>query len=106
MVTYSAYIYEYIYMLICLYDNSPGHQEAASFTKDIFRWTAVASVRDSHTGDPNSIHIRLLHHGNNRGRHSANHNLLPDMHLRVAVLCVKTCLTLSLFKIREVIGKL
>ena len=33
----------------------------------------------------------LLHHGNNRGRHSANHNLLPDMHLRVPVLRVKTC---------------
>ena len=33
----------------------------------------------------------FLHHGNNRGRHSANHNLLPDMHLRVPVLRVKTC---------------
>ena len=33
----------------------------------------------------------LLHHGDNRGRHSANHNLLPDMHLRVLVLRVKTC---------------
>ena len=33
----------------------------------------------------------LLHHGDNRGRHSANHNLLPDMHLRVPVLRVKTC---------------
>ena len=27
--------------------------------------------------------IPMLHHGDNRGRHSANHNLLPDMHLRV-----------------------
>ena len=35
----------------------------------------------------------LLHHGNNRGRHSANHNLLPDMHLGVSVLCVTTCLS-------------
>ena len=33
----------------------------------------------------------LLHHGDNRGRYSANHNLLPDMHLRVPVLRVKTC---------------
>ena len=33
----------------------------------------------------------LLHHGDNRGRHSANHNLLPDMHLCVPVLRVKTC---------------
>ena len=33
----------------------------------------------------------LLHHGNNRGRHSANHNLLLDMYLRVPVLRVKTC---------------
>ena len=33
----------------------------------------------------------LLHHGYNRGRHSANHNLLPDMHLSVPVLRVKTC---------------
>ena len=27
-----------------------------------------------------------------------NHTLLPDMHLRVPVLRVKPCLTLSLFK--------
>ena len=53
---------------------------------------AVASVRDSYTDDPSSIPVRLvLHHGDNRGRHSANHNLLPDMHLRVPVLRVKTC---------------
>ena len=44
----------------------------------------------------NNVRVRfpsdwLLHHGNNRGRHSANHNLLPDMHLRVPVLRVKTC---------------
>ena len=38
--------------------------------------------------------IWLLRHGDNRGRysanHSANHNLLPDMHLRVSVLRVTT----------------
>ena len=33
----------------------------------------------------------LLHHGDNRGRHSANHNLLPDMHMHVPVLRVATC---------------
>ena len=33
----------------------------------------------------------LLHHCDYRGRHSANHNLLPDMHLRVPVLRVKMC---------------
>ena len=38
----------------------------------------------------------LLHHGDNRGRHSANHNFLPDMHLSVPVLRVTACL--SLFK--------
>ena len=40
----------------------------------------------------------LLHHGDNRGRHSANHNLLPDMHLRVPVLRVKRVMTVGLFK--------
>ena len=40
----------------------------------------------------------LLHHGGNRGRHSANHNLLPDMHLRVPVLRVKHFVTEGLFK--------
>ena len=39
-----------------------------------------------------------LYHDDNRGRHSANHNLLPDMHLHVPVLLVTKCLTLSLFK--------
>ena len=48
---------------------------------------AVDSVWDSYMDDPSSI----PHHGNNRGRHSANHNLLPDMHLSVPVLRVKTC---------------
>ena len=44
---------------------------------------AVASVQDSYTDDPSSILSDwLLHHGDNRGRHSANHNLLLDMHLR------------------------
>ena len=33
----------------------------------------------------------LLHHSDNRGRHSANHSLLPDMHLRVPVLHVTKC---------------
>ena len=33
----------------------------------------------------------FLHHGDNGGRHSANRNLLPDMHLCVPVLCVTTC---------------
>ena len=62
---------------------------------------AVASIWDSHTVDLSSIPIWLLHHGNKRGRHSANHNLLPDMHLHVPVLHVTTCLTLSLFKIKS-----
>ena len=53
---------------------------------------AVASVRNP----IRTIRVRFLsdwslHHGDNRGRHSANHNLLPDMHLRVPVLCVKAC---------------
>ena len=30
----------------------------------------------------------LLHHDDNRGRHSANYNLLPNMHLCVPVLRV------------------
>ena len=29
---------------------------------------------------------RLLHHGDNRGRHSADHSLLPHVHLCVPVL--------------------
>ena len=33
----------------------------------------------------------LLPHGDNRDRHSDNHNLLPDIHLRVPVLRVKRC---------------
>ena len=40
----------------------------------------------------------LLHPGDNRGRHSANHNLLPDRHLRVPVLRVKRVVTVGLFK--------
>ena len=43
-----------------------------------------------------SLQVQMIletHHGNNRGRHAANHNLLPDMHLRVPVLRVTTCLT-------------
>ena len=41
----------------------------------------------------------LLHHGDNRVRHSANHNLLPDMHLRVPVLRVKRVMTVGLFAV-------
>ena len=53
---------------------------------------AVASVRESHTVDLSSIPVRLiLHHGDDRGRHAANHNLLPDMHLGVPVLRVTKC---------------
>ena len=48
----------------------------------------------------------LLHHGDSRGRHSANHNLLHDIHLRVPVLCVTSCLTELVQDIREVFGKL
>ena len=60
---------------------------------------AVASMRDSYTGDLSSILIQLfLHHGDNRGRHSANHNLLPVIHLSVQVLHVTMCLTPSLLK--------
>ena len=39
----------------------------------------------------------LLHHGDNRGRHSANHNLLPDMHLHVPIMRVTTCHDSKLF---------
>ena len=35
--------------------------------------------------------IDWLHHSDNRGGHSANHKLLPDMHLRASVLPVATC---------------
>ena len=31
-----------------------------------------------------TIRVRLLPHGDNRGRHSANHNLLPDMQKKVS----------------------
>ena len=42
--------------------------------------------------DPSAIPADwLLHQGDNRGRNSANHNLLPDMHLHVPVLRAKTC---------------
>ena len=53
---------------------------------------AVPNVRHSYTDDPSSIPVRLvLHHGDNRGRHSvtttclnlylsAHHTLLPNMH--------------------------
>ena len=58
-------------------------------------WIAVVQWLASGT-PTGTIRVRfpsnwLLHHGDNRGRHSANHNLLPDMHLRVPVLRVKTC---------------
>ena len=59
--------------------------------------TMYAVVQWLESGTPTrTIRVRfpsdwLLHHGDNRGRHSANHNLLPDMHLRVPVLRVKTC---------------
>ena len=53
---------------------------------------AVDIVRDSHTADLSSFPCDwLLHHGDNRGRHSANHNLLPDMYLRVPILGVTMC---------------
>ena len=61
----------------------------------IYLWIAV--VKWLVYGTPTwMIQVRfpsdwLLHHGNSRGRHSANHNLLPDMHLRVPVLREKTC---------------
>ena len=45
------------------------------------------------------IRVQLASDGDHTGRHSANHNLLPDMHLRVPVLHLTTCLTTSLFKI-------
>ena len=48
-------------------------------------WTATRMIRVRFPSD------WLLHHGNNRGKHSANHNLLPDMHLRVPVWHVRTC---------------
>ena len=48
----------------------------------------------------------LLHHGDHRGRHSANHNLLPDMHLCVPVLRVKSCDIRLVQDVREVFGKL
>ena len=49
----------------------------------------------------------LFYHCNNRGRHSANHNLLPDMHLCVPVLRVTTCHDSRLIQdVRLVIGKL
>ena len=58
-------------------------------------WIAVVQwlAPGTHT---RTIRVRFpsdwfLHHGDNRGRHSANYNLLSDMHLRVPVLRVKTC---------------
>ena len=49
----------------------------------------------------------LLHHGDSRGRHSANHNWLPDMHLCVPVLHVKRVVTVGLFKMSgRVTGKI
>ena len=52
----------------------------------------VASYQDSRGGSefdsrPIGCCIMMI----TRGRHSANHNLLPDMHLRVPVVRVKTC---------------
>ena len=49
----------------------------------------IAMVQWLASGTPTrTIRVRfpsdwLLHHGDNRGRHVANHNFLPDMHLRV-----------------------
>ena len=49
----------------------------------------------------------LLQHGDNSGRHTADHNLLPDMHMRMTVLCVTTCPDNRLVQdVREVTGKL
>ena len=63
--------------------------------KDLLRFVIMVQWLESGT-PTRTIRVRfpsdwLLHHGDNRGRHSANHNLLPDMHLRVRVLRVKTC---------------
>ena len=72
---------------ICLYFN--------------YYWIAV--VQWIASGTPTrTIRVRfpsdwLLHHGDNRGRHSANHNLLPEIHLHVLVLRVKTCRDSRLF---------
>ena len=46
------------------------------------------------------------HHGDNRGRHSANHNLLPDMHLSVPVLRVTTCLIELVQDVMEIFGNI
>ena len=69
----------------------------------------VASVPDSHRADPraDSPPDWLLYHGDNRDRHSANHNLLPDMHLRVRVMRVIMCHDSRIVQdVREVTGKL
>ena len=39
----------------------------------------------------NPTEIRFPSDCDHRGRHSANHTLLPDMHLHVPVLHVTTC---------------
>ena len=49
---------------------------------------------------------KLLHHSDNRGRHSANHNLLPNMHLCVPVWHVTMCLTEFVHDVKEVFGEL
>ena len=72
-----------------------GDKKLAFTLGKYISWIAVVQWLASGT-PTRTIRVRfpsdwLWHHGNNRGRHSANHNLLPDMHLRVPVLCVKTC---------------
>ena len=54
-----------------------------------------------------SYHTWLLHHGDNRGRHSANHKLLPDMHLHVPDLHITKCHDSRLVQyVKEVNGKI
>ena len=72
--------------------NFIQNQEFLSFS---FLWISVVQWLASGT-PTRTIQVPfpsdlLLHHGDNRGRYSTNHNLLPDMHLLVPVLRVKMC---------------
>ena len=91
-------------LLILLQVNKKLLTHTHSHTHNTNLWIAVVQWLASGT-PTGSIRVGfpsdwLLHHGDNRGRQAANHNLLPEMHLRVT-----TCLTLSSFKIsgREII---
>ena len=55
---------------------------------------AVASIRGCYMADPSSNPLRLVA----ASRYSANHNLVPDMHLCEPVLHEKTCYDLRLVK--------